>query len=109
MFQVLHDIPDSYTFQTSPVCFSSSPLCTLLSFRLYEEMKAHFQLSVDIPSSDRNLVLDLPSWLSMAGRLSCCVIVLDALNQLDSGSGSAGECIMRFNPLYLPFNVILHL
>lgn len=45
-----------------------------------------------IPSSDSQLVNDLSKWLRMAGARSKVVIVFDALNQLDDGSGQDGEC-----------------
>ena len=56
-------------------------------------MKQFFELDMEVPSSDRNLVIDLPSWLKVAGKRSKVMIVLDALNQLDSGAGGSGKNI----------------
>ena len=53
-------------------------------------MKQFFELDMEVPSSDRNLVIDLPSWLKIAGKRSKVMIVLDALNQLDSGAAGSG-------------------
>ena len=44
-----------------------------------------------VPSSDTDLVRDLGMWLKMASSQAKCYIVLDALNQLDDGSGTEGE------------------
>ena len=43
--------------------------------------------------SDANLVRNLPAWLKMAGSHSKCVLVFDALNQLDDGSGEEGKLL----------------
>ena len=59
-------------------------------FRLFEELKAHFGFSLAVPTSDANLIRDLPVWLKMAGAQARCVLVFDALNQLDDGSGTEG-------------------
>ena len=53
-------------------------------------MKKHFGFGLSIPSSDTNLVQELSAWLTMAGSQSKCLLVLDALNQLDDGSGTEG-------------------
>ncbi|XP_041454385.1 uncharacterized protein LOC121407396 [Lytechinus variegatus] len=74
--------------------------------RLYGEMKQFFSLELEIPTSDRNLVIDLPSWLSIASNRSKVMIVLDALNQLDSGAGGSGdEKSLTWLPQTLPNNV----
>lgn len=57
---------------------------------MYEEIKNNFGFSLAVPASDANLVRDLPMWLKMAGSHSKCVLVFDALNQLDDGSGEEG-------------------
>ncbi|XP_033109971.1 uncharacterized protein LOC117111194 [Anneissia japonica] len=59
--------------------------------RLYQEMKQFFNFPQPVPSSDRNLVLDLPSWLKQAGNRGKVMLVLDALNQLDTGAGTKGD------------------
>lgn len=59
---------------------------------LFEEIKTHYGFDMTIPSSDSQLVNDLSKWLRMAGARSKVVIVFDALNQLDDGSGQDGEC-----------------
>ena len=66
-------------------------LCLLFNGRLYEELKQFYSLDLEVPSSDRNLVIDLPSWLKIAGKRSKVMLVLDALNQLDSGAGGSGK------------------
>ena len=53
-------------------------------------MKKHFGFGLSIPSSDTNLVQELSAWLTMAGSQTKCLLVLDALNQLDDGSGTEG-------------------
>ncbi|XP_063416779.1 uncharacterized protein LOC134699017 [Mytilus trossulus] len=55
--------------------------------RLFEEMKVFFSFDMQIPSSDTVLVHEIGKWLRMAGSLTKCVIVFDAVNQLDDGSG----------------------
>ncbi|XP_041471148.1 TPR repeat-containing protein DDB_G0287407-like [Lytechinus variegatus] len=75
--------------------------------RLFEELKQHFNIDMGIPTSDKSLAQDLPKWLSLAG--SCgrrVLIVLDALNQLDSGAAGEGdELELKWLPLELPPNV----
>ncbi|KAJ8300745.1 hypothetical protein KUTeg_022264 [Tegillarca granosa] len=56
--------------------------------RLYEEIKDFFGFDLSIPSSDANLVTDLSKWLHLAAARNKCVIVFDALNQLDDGTGT---------------------
>ncbi|XP_063951363.1 uncharacterized protein LOC129253865 [Lytechinus pictus] len=74
--------------------------------RLYGEMKQFFNLELEIPTSDRNLVIDLPSWLSIVSNRSKVMIVLDALNQLDSGAGGNGdEKSLTWLPKNLPPNL----
>ena len=52
----------------------------------------YLQQDLVVPSSDRNLILELPAWLKLASNKGQKVmIVLDALNQLDSGAGSSGK------------------
>ncbi|XP_033109970.1 uncharacterized protein LOC117111193 [Anneissia japonica] len=74
--------------------------------RLYEEMKQFFNFPQPVPSSDRNLVLDLPSWLKQAGNSGKVMLVLDALNQLDTGAGTKGdEQELKWLPKKLPKGV----
>ena len=63
----------------------------LCSSRLFEELKDFFHVDWPVPSSDTDLVRDLGMWLKMASSQAKCYIVLDALNQLDDGSGTEGE------------------
>ena len=65
-------------------------LLTLTLNRMCTEIKNHFSLDNAIPSSDSNLVRDLPLWIKMAASRSKCIFVFDALNQLDDGSGTEG-------------------
>lgn len=62
-------------------------------YRLYEEIRIFLnQDDLVVPTSDRNLVLELPAWLKLASNSGRRImLVLDALNQLDSGAGSNGE------------------
>ena len=72
------------------------------SCRLYEEMKDNFGIELAIPSSEVNLVLDLSEWLTLASSSGeDIVIVLDALNQLNDGTGEAG---MISYTIYLKHN-----
>ncbi|XP_030833932.1 TPR repeat-containing protein DDB_G0287407 [Strongylocentrotus purpuratus] len=75
--------------------------------RLFEELKQHFNLELGIPTSDKSLAQDLPKWLALAGSYGRRVlIVLDALNQLDSGAGGEGdELELKWLPRELPPNV----
>ena len=66
------------------------------TFRLFEEMKIFFNFDMEIPASDSMLIQELGKWLRMAGSLTKVVVVLDALNQLDDGSGDA-DGIYQFN------------
>lgn len=75
--------------------------------RLFEELKQHFILDMSIPTSDKALVQDLPKWLGVAGSFGKRVLlVLDALNQLDSGAvGQGDELELKWLPRELPSNV----
>ena len=54
-------------------------------------MKEYFGIELAVPSSEVNLVLDLSQWLKIASSSGeDIVIVLDALNQLNDGSGEDG-------------------
>ena len=53
-------------------------------------MKSFFNFDMQIPSSDFILIHEIGKWLRMAGSLTKVVIVFDALNQLDDGSGQDG-------------------
>ena len=64
--------------------------CVYYDFRLYEEMKEFFDFDLKIPSSDALLIHELRKWLMVAAARTKVVIVLDALNQLDDGSGHDG-------------------
>ncbi|XP_022091330.1 uncharacterized protein LOC110979639 [Acanthaster planci] len=75
--------------------------------RLYEEIKQFFGFEMTVPSSQRNLVLELSTWLQMAGKQARVVLVLDALNQLDSGSGAGEEQDLTWIPKELPKNVVM--
>ena len=67
-----------------------------LLLRLYEEIRVYLQQDLVVPSSDRNLILELPAWLKLASNKGQKVmIVLDALNQLDGGAGSSGNKRMQ--------------
>lgn len=76
--------------------------------RLYGEMKQFYNLDLDVPTSDRNLVIDLLSWLTIAGKRSKVMLVLDALNQLDAGAGGTGDDkSLNWLPRTMPPNVYL--
>ena len=63
----------------------------MISYRLFEELKQQFQIDMGIPTSDKALIQTLPKWLALAGSFGRkVVLVLDALNQLDSGAGGNG-------------------
>ena len=53
-------------------------------------MKDFFGFNLEVPNTDTVLVQDLSKWLRLASHSAKCVIVLDALNQLDDGSGEEG-------------------
>ena len=53
-------------------------------------MKEYFDFDMQIPSSDALLIHELKKWLFLAGTRTKVVVVLDALNQLDDGSGDTG-------------------
>ena len=63
----------------------------MLFCRLYEEMKGFLDLDLEIPTSDRALVRDLSKWLKACSKRQRCIIVLDALNQMDEGSKEDGQ------------------
>lgn len=54
-------------------------------------MKEYYSFDMQIPSSDSHLINELSKWLRMAGARSKVVVVFDALNQLDDGSGQDGK------------------
>ena len=65
--------------------------CLYCFLRLFEELKDFFHLELTVPSSDSHLVRDLSTWLKMAASRTKCYIVLDAVNQLDDGTGTEGK------------------
>ncbi|XP_033745872.1 LOW QUALITY PROTEIN: uncharacterized protein LOC117331312 [Pecten maximus] len=76
--------------------------------RLYEELKEYFDIELNVPTSDTNLVLDLSRWIKLAASRGRCVIVFDALNQLNDGSGEeGGEHDLLWIPRNLPKNVFM--
>ncbi|VDI38996.1 Hypothetical predicted protein [Mytilus galloprovincialis] len=77
--------------------------------RLFEEMKIFFSFDMQIPSSDTVLVHEIGKWLRMAGSLTKCVIVFDAVNQLDDGCGvvESTEHDLLWIPSEIPPNVFL--
>ena len=73
-------------------------------------MKLYYGFQLPVPQSDKDLVTHLSMWLQLAGEASDnpCIIVLDALNQLDSGTGQAGaEHDLLWVPRRLPPGVSL--
>nr|XP_006817896.1 PREDICTED: uncharacterized protein LOC100371827 [Saccoglossus kowalevskii] len=74
---------------------------TKLLRRLMEELKLYFDFDMAVPSSDSNLIRDFPAWLRLAGSRGKVVIVLDALNQLDSGAGGEEQDLLWL-PRQLP-------
>ncbi|XP_060078987.1 uncharacterized protein LOC132558436 [Ylistrum balloti] len=76
--------------------------------RLYEELKAFFDIDLNVPTSDTNLVLDLGRWFRLAASRGRCVIVFDALNQLNDGLGEdGGEHDLLWIPRTLPKNIFM--
>ena len=80
--------------QSLLISVNSSTINAKYSFRLYEELKAFFHLELTVPQSDTNLVRDLSMWLKLAGSRGRCLLVFDAVNQLDDGSGEEGIQIL---------------
>ena len=75
------------------------------AFSLLEEMKVYFDFDMNIPSSDTILINEIGQWLRMAGSNTKVVIVLDALNQLDDGTGEHGMWLMLSKNLVFPKKV----
>ena len=53
-------------------------------------MKDFFGFDLHIPTSDALMINELKKWLNLAAAKTQVVLVLDALNQLDDGSGHDG-------------------
>ena len=74
-------------------------------------MNEFYGFKMAVPQSDQDLARSLGVWLRHAGAVADtapCIIVLDALNQLDSGSGQAGaEHDLLWIPRVLPQGVTL--
>ncbi|CAH1253937.1 TEP1 [Branchiostoma lanceolatum] len=83
--------PDHFVFVHFIGSSAESSNHVTLVRRLMEELKAFFNLTMAVPTSDTNLVRSLPVWLRMAGMMGRVLIVMDALNQLDSGTALVGE------------------
>ncbi|XP_019626894.1 PREDICTED: uncharacterized protein LOC109471895 isoform X3 [Branchiostoma belcheri] len=83
--------PDQFVFVHFIGSSAESSNHVTLVRRLMEELKAFFNLTMAVPTSDTNLVRSLPVWLRMAGMMGRVLIVMDALNQLDSGTAMVGE------------------
>ncbi|XP_078619476.1 uncharacterized protein LOC144886633 isoform X1 [Branchiostoma floridae x Branchiostoma japonicum] len=83
--------PDHFVFVHFIGSSAESSNHVTLVRRLMEELKAFFNLTMTVPTSDTILVRSLPMWLRMAGMMGRVLIVMDALNQLDSGTALVGE------------------
>lgn len=95
--------PDAFFFVHFIGSSSDSASYLKMLYRLYEELKDHFGFDCEIPTNDTGLVQDLSQWLQMASSIKKCVIIFDALNQLDDGSGIEGpEHDLRWIPNPLP-------
>ncbi|XP_061175870.1 uncharacterized protein LOC133184810 [Saccostrea echinata] len=94
--------PDAFIFVHFIGSSAESSSYLKLLRRLYEEMKIFFHLDLDIPNSDTTLVRELGKWLKICSTRQKCVIVLDALNQLDDGSKEDG---VEHNLLWIPGNL----
>ncbi|XP_022088563.1 uncharacterized protein LOC110978130 isoform X2 [Acanthaster planci] len=102
-FQEAH--PDAFLFLHFIGSSSESASHLNLLRRLYEEMKQFFGFEMTVPTSHRNLILELSTWLQMAAKQARVVLVLDALNQLDTGTGPGDEQDLKWIPKELPGNV----
>jgi WD40 repeat protein len=69
---------------------------------LLEELKAVEKIKSDIPANSIDMMNKLPDFLEEAGKIGKTVIVIDALNQLESGMDD-----LYFIPSALPQNVKL--
>ncbi|XP_038058559.1 uncharacterized protein LOC119729838 [Patiria miniata] len=99
--------PDAFLFMHFIGSSSESASHLNLLRRLYEEIKQFFGFEMTVPSSHRNLVLELSTWLQMAAKQAKVVLVLDALNQLDTGTGAGDEQDLKWIPKELPSNVCM--
>ncbi|XP_064632184.1 uncharacterized protein LOC135490720 isoform X2 [Lineus longissimus] len=100
--------PDTFIFLHFIGSTAESASYIKLLRRLYEEIKAYFKVEMPIPSTDTNIVRELPTWLTLAGSRRKCVIILDALNQLDDGLGIDGtEQDLTWIPKTLPAGVFI--
>ncbi|XP_053394800.1 uncharacterized protein LOC123525710 isoform X2 [Mercenaria mercenaria] len=100
--------PDTFMFVHFIGSSADSASYIKLLRRLLEEMKTHYGFDMVIPSSDSHLINEVSKWLRMAGSRSKVVLVFDALNQLDDGSGQDGpEHDLLWVPAELPPSVFL--
>ena len=54
-------------------------------------MNEFFDFDMQIPTSDLHLINEIGTWLRLAGSRTKVVVALDALNQLDAGTGEEGR------------------
>ncbi|KAK3101549.1 hypothetical protein FSP39_004391 [Pinctada imbricata] len=100
--------PDAFMFVHFIGSSAESADYLKLLRRLYEELKLYFKLDLTIPTADAQVIRDLPKWLRLVASKHQCIIVLDALNQLDSGTKEDGpEHELTWIPDELPENVFL--
>ncbi|WAR23121.1 Y7407-like protein [Mya arenaria] len=100
--------PDTFMFVHFIGCSADSADYSQMLRRLYEEIKTSFSFDMDIPSSDNELINSLPKWLRLASQLTRVILVFDALNQMDDGSGQDGtEHDLMWVPTDLPPNVFI--
>lgn len=101
--RIMAEEPETFFFVHFIGSSSESASYLKMLYRLYEELKDFFGFDLEVPSSDTAIVQDLSQWLQMAASIKKCVVVFDALNQLDDGSGIGGpEQDLRWIPDPLP-------
>ncbi|XP_070541009.1 uncharacterized protein [Ptychodera flava] len=98
--------PDAFVFVHFIGSSAESASHIKLLRRLLEELKMFFGFEMAIPRSDTNVLREFPTWLRLAGSRGKVVIVLDALNQLDSGTGGEEQDLLWL-PRPLPRNVCM--
>ncbi|KAL3870127.1 hypothetical protein ACJMK2_042738, partial [Sinanodonta woodiana] len=98
--------PDTFLFVHFIGSTAESALYLKIIRRICEEIKDYFKIDQAIPSTDTHLIQDLGKWIHMAGTRAKCVFILDAVNQLNDGTGDEGpEHDLMWIPSEIPPNV----
>ena len=80
-YRLLH--PETFLFCHFIGASAQSTSHIAIQSRLMAELKRHFQIERDLPTSPAEMKKELPDWLRLAAARGKVVLILDGLNQLE--------------------------